>query len=88
MLIGGSGWGTIFCCYFRSLQDSLVTESGCSGHDGAGKLFGCIKELEFLLFLGGNFWSFYQRMPMQICCPLRDEIEGSLQDAIDPSGVA
>ena len=39
MLIGGSGWGTVFCCYLRSLYDSLVTESGCSGNGGAGKLF-------------------------------------------------
>ena len=40
---GGSGWGTVFCCYFLSLHDSLVTESGCSGNDGAGKLFSGIK---------------------------------------------
>ena len=65
-----------FCCYFRSLHDSLVTESGCSGNGGAGKLFWGTKKLEVLLFLGGNyvFLSFYQLMPMQICCPLRDEI--------------
>ena len=43
-----------FCCYFRPLHDSLVTEIGCSGNDGAGKLFWGIKNLEFLLFLGGN----------------------------------
>ena len=33
-----------FCCYFRPLHDSLVKESGCSGNDGAGKLFWGIKE--------------------------------------------
>ena len=43
-----------FCCYFRPLHDSLVTESGCSGNDGAGKLFWGIKNLVFPLFLGGN----------------------------------
>ena len=43
-----------FCCYFRLLHDSLVTESGCSGNDGGGKLFWGIKNLEFPLFLGGN----------------------------------
>ena len=54
-MIGGSGWGTVFfCCYFRPLHDSLVTESGCSGNDGAGKLFWGIKNLVFPLFLGGN----------------------------------
>ena len=45
--------GYCFCCYFRSLHDSLVMESGCSDNDGAGKLFWGIKELEVLLFLGG-----------------------------------
>ena len=52
--MSGSGWGTVFCCYFRPLHDSLVTESGCSGNDGACKLFWGIKKLEVLLFLGGN----------------------------------
>ena len=46
--------GTVFCCYFRPLHDSLVTESGFLGNDGAGKLFWGIKNLEFLLFLVGN----------------------------------
>ena len=54
LLIGGSGWGTVFCCYFRPLHDSLVMESGCSGNNEAGKLFWGIKNLEFPLFLGGN----------------------------------
>ena len=43
-----------FAAIFRPLHDSLVTESGCSGNDGAGKLFGGIKNLEFPFFLGGN----------------------------------
>ena len=51
LLIGGSGWGTVFCCYFRPLHDSLVTESGCSGNDGAGKLFWGIKTLSSRCFL-------------------------------------
>ena len=54
LLIGGGGWGTVFFCYFRPLHDSLVTESGCSGNDGGGKLFWGIKNLEFPLFLGSN----------------------------------
>ena len=53
--MSGSGLGTVFCCYFWSLHDSLVTESGCSGNGGAGKLFWGIKTLEVLLFLGGNY---------------------------------
>ena len=37
------GYSTVFCCYLRSLHDSLVMESGCSGNDGADKLFWGIK---------------------------------------------
>ena len=59
MLIGGSRWGTVFCCYLRSLHDLLVTESGCSGNDGAGKLFWGYKKLEFLLFLAIKFFSHF-----------------------------
>ena len=51
MLIGGSGWGTVFYCYLRSLHDLLVTESGCSGNDGADKLFWDIKHLSSCCFL-------------------------------------
>ena len=40
-----------FCCYFRPLHDSLATESGCSGNDGAGKLFWGIKTLSSCCFL-------------------------------------
>ena len=50
-----------FCCYLRSLHNSLVTESGCSGNDGADKLFGGIKSsscflvhLSFLVILSAN----------------------------------
>ena len=32
--------GTGFYCYLRSLHDFLVTESGCSGNEGAGNSFG------------------------------------------------
>ena len=42
-------------CFFAAIFGrSLVTESGCSGNDEAGKLFWGIKNLEFPLFLGGN----------------------------------
>ena len=49
--MGGSGWGTVFCFYFRSLHDSLVMESGCSGNDGVGKLFWSITNLSSCCFL-------------------------------------
>ena len=50
--MSGSGWGSVFCCYFRLLHDLLVTESGCSGNDGADKLFwGIKKTLRFCCFL-------------------------------------
>ena len=63
MLICGSGWGTVFGCYLRLLLNSLVMESGCSGNDGAGKLFGVLKtyvsvvswwQLSFLVILSVN----------------------------------
>ena len=37
--------GYCFCCYLPSLHNSLVTESGCSGNDGVGKLFWGMKNL-------------------------------------------
>ena len=51
MLIGGSGWGIVFYSFLRLLHDSLATESGCSGNDGAGKLFWGIKNLSSCCFL-------------------------------------
>ena len=51
MLISGSGWVTVFCCYLRSLQDSFVTKSGCSGNEGAGNLFWSIKNFSSCSFL-------------------------------------
>ena len=52
MLIGagGSGWGTFYAAFLRSLHDSLVTEFGCSGNDGVGKLFWGIKNLRSCCF--------------------------------------
>ena len=44
IVVGGSGWGTVFCCFLLPLHDSLATENECSGNDGAGKLFWCIKK--------------------------------------------
>ena len=63
IVVGGSGWGTFFLLLFRQLHDSLATENDCSGNDGAGKLFWCIKtsvpvvswwQLSFLAILSVN----------------------------------
>ena len=43
--------GVLFLLLFSALHDSLVTESGCSGNDGAGKLFWGIKTLSSRCFL-------------------------------------
>ena len=45
--------GYCFWCYLRSLHDSLVTESGCSGNDGADKLFWGVN-LSLLVILSAN----------------------------------
>ena len=49
MLIGGSGWGTVYCCFLWPLYDSLVMENNCSGNDGADKLFWGIKNFCYVL---------------------------------------
>ena len=49
MLIGGSGWGTVYCCFSWPLYDSLVMEKDCSGNDGADKLFWGIKNFCYVL---------------------------------------
>ena len=63
IVVGGSGWGTVFLLLFRPLHDSLATENDCSCNDGAGKLFWCIKtsvpvvswwQLSFLSILSVN----------------------------------
>ena len=54
MLIGESGWGTVFCCYLWSLHDLLVMVNGCSGNDGASRLFWGIKILSSCCFLVAN----------------------------------
>ena len=51
IVVGGSGWGTVFFCFLRPLHDSLATENDCSGNDGAGKLFWCIKNYSSCCFL-------------------------------------
>ena len=51
MLIGGSGWGTVFCCFLRLLHDLLTMENDYSGNDGAGYLFWGIKNLSSCCFL-------------------------------------
>ena len=40
MLIGGSGWSTVFCCFLRPLHDSLATENDCSGLMERANCFG------------------------------------------------
>ena len=48
---GGSGWGTVVCCFLRPLHDSLATENDCSCNEAAGKLFWCIKNFSSCCFL-------------------------------------
>ena len=43
--------GYCFLLLFRPLHDSLATENDCSGNDGAGKLFWCIKNFSSCCFL-------------------------------------
>ena len=43
--------GYFFLLLFRQLHDSLATENDCSGNDGAGKLFWCIKNFRSCCFL-------------------------------------
>ena len=43
--------GYCFFCFLRPLHDSLASENNCSGNDGAGKLFWCIKNLSSYCFL-------------------------------------
>ena len=70
LLISGSGWGTDYCCYLRSLNNSLVTKSSCSGNDGAGKLLWGIKNLSSCCFLVAiKFFSHF----IDECVTLRDE---------------
>ena len=40
-----------FAAFFWPMHDSLATENDCSGNDGAGKLFWCIKNVSFCCFL-------------------------------------
>ena len=42
--------GYCFYCYLWLLHDSLVTDCGCSGNDGSGKLFWDIKNLSSCCF--------------------------------------
>ena len=51
IVVVGSGWGTVFLLLFWPLHDSLATENDCSGNDGAGKLFWCIKKISSCCFL-------------------------------------
>ena len=72
------GYCFFFYCFFRSLHDSLATESDYSGNDGAGKLFWDMKNLSSccLLVLIKFFSHFISKSQCKlICCPLRDEIK-------------
>ena len=71
MLIGGSGWGTVF---LQPLHDSLGTESDCSGNDDAGKLFWGMKNFSSCCFLMAiKLYSHF--ISKCQCCPLQDEIK-------------
>ena len=60
MVVSGSGWGTVFCCFLRPLHSSLATENDCSGNDGVGKLFWYIKNFSSCCFLGAiKFFSHF-----------------------------
>ena len=51
------GWGTVFCCYLSLLQDSLVTESGCSCGQtvlGYKNLSSSCWQLSFLVILSAD----------------------------------
>ena len=90
MLIGGSGWGTFFCCFLRPLHDSLAMEIDCSGNYGAGKLFWDIKNLSSCLFLVAikffnHFIGKYQ-CKYANCFEMKSREE--TKDAIDQSGAA
>ena len=43
--------GYCFLLLFRPLHDSLATENDCSGNDGAGRLFWCIRNFSSCCFL-------------------------------------
>ena len=58
-----------FCCWLRSLHDSLVTESGCSDNDGGGKLFWGIKNLSSCCFLVAV--KFFSRFICKCKCAVR-----------------
>ena len=45
------GGGIVFCCFLRLLHVSLATENNCSGNEGEGKLFWCIKNFSSCCFL-------------------------------------
>ena len=48
-LLGDEGWGGGAC--FSLLTPSVCAENDCSGNDGAGKLFWCIKNFSSCCFL-------------------------------------
>ena len=88
MLIGESGWGTVFCCFLRLLHDLLATKSGCSGYDGAGKLFWGIEDLSSCCFLMAiKFFShFIGKCQCKYAVRFEMKSREEIKDAIDQSG--
>ena len=79
-----------FCCFLRLLHDSLATENDCSGNEGAGKLFWCIKNFSSCCFLAAiKFFSHFIGK-CQCKYAVRFEINQGkkTKDAIDQSGAA
>ena len=87
---GGSGWGTVFCYLFWPLHDSLATESGCSGNNGAGKLFWGIKNLSSCCFLMAIKFLSHFIGKCQCKYAVRFEMKSreEIKDAIDQSDAA
>ena len=75
-----------FSCFLQLLQDSLAMESGCSGNDGAGKLFWGIKNLssKAIKFLSHFIRKCQCRYAVRFNMKSREEIK----DAIDQSDAA
>ena len=86
IVVSGSGWGTVFCCFLRPLHDSLTTENDCSGNDGVGKLFWYIKNFSSCCFLAAIKFSSLFIGKCQ--CKYAVRFEKKTKVAIDQSGAA
>ena len=76
-----------FCCFLRLLHNLLATESGCSGNDGAGKLFWGIKNLSSCCFLMAiKFLShFIDKCQCKYAVRFEMKSREEIKDAIDQS---